>query len=517
MKYFKFLVAAIIGLLLPLSSAYAFFSAHGDWGSITVNTRLRQYLSVNLSDPFPADNHDDRWGVSMVRTGASLFVDGDLKGVGFHVLGRLVREQSTGYLNRLQAHGADLGGSLPRDFYDQNELREWYVDVPLTLLGIPLGHGSKLRVGKQQVAFGNTDFFHVLDQVNGFDYTWRSFLVGENEEIRKPLFMANLIVNLPQFNGQAQFLLIPGAGFNRERDYGNNYDIFGGRWANQPYKAVDFIDGGGAALVPYNYESRDADTRDPGYAFRWNGHFGGSNYSLVYLHQHNGDPVFNSKTNPWKQTPKGVLGDAIYPFVDIIGVTANTFIGGWLDAVLSTEIGYTFDKPYNIGTNPVPCAGGIPGLCGIQTEDTLQAVLRIDKQLRFLEGILKTRTTPFFSLQVFETWVPGLKAKDGLVSLAGYAAPLTPHQTILTGILSWSYMNASINPGLAGGVDLTHGGSAFFIPSIDFHFGNHWRIKVEADLFFSEGNKITGDSSDTYLLDYFDNNNQFMTRITYQF
>src|SRR5699024_9410615 len=142
---------------------------------------------------------------------------------------------------------------------------------------------------------GNTDFFHVLDAVEGFDYTWRSFLDPANAEIRKPLIMANLMINIPELQGQAQFLVIPGAPVNRRRDFGNTYDIFGGRWANQPYKAVDFIHAGdghpAGALVPYNYRSEDADTRDIAGGFRWSGRVGGSNYSLVYLYQHNPDPV----------------------------------------------------------------------------------------------------------------------------------------------------------------------------------------------------------------------------------
>jgi hypothetical protein len=522
MKYkARFLLIVLMAVMLPLGSASAALSLRGDWGKVALTGWFREYLSMNLQNPFPADHHNDRWDLSMARTSIQLYLDGSLGKVKFHAIGRVTREIETSYLHRLHINGADLNGRLVSQCcgrgYRENQLRELYVSVPLGLLGLPFKHGSTLKIGKQQVAFGNTDFFHVLDVVQGFDYTWRSFLVPSNEEIRKPLVMANLILNIPKWKGQAQFLLIPGR-LNNKRSFGNTYDIFGGRWANQPYKAVDFIHAGSnhPPLVPYNYHSRGADTDSFAGAVRWNGHFAGSNYSVAYIHQHNDDPVFNSALHPYRQAPNGALGATIYPFVDILGGTFNTYLA-WPNIVLSGEIAYTFNKPYNVGSDGSVCPGGIPGLCGITTKDTVQGVLRVDKSLRALEDLLHTHGPPFFSLQLFDTWIPGLKGSDDIVDLAGFSANADENHTILTAILTLNYLHNKVNPGISGGADLTYGGG-FLIPNVSFKYGNHWRLKLEADLFFPNGsNKLGGDSSDTHIFGYFANNDQLFARLTYQF
>ena len=517
MATFKKKLAVVLGALLlsPGLVSATDLSVEGDWGHLNFSGWGREYISANLQNAFPAGGANTRGQLSMARSSVQIWADGKIGAVGVHAIARLTREIETPYLRRLDNAGANLGGTLAHDQYssDRDALRELYFNIPLPALGAR----SSLQVGKQQVAFGNTDFFHVLDAVNGFDFTWRTFLVPENEDIRKPLVMANLMINIPKLDGQAQFLVIPGS-VNRGDDFGNDYDLFGGRWANQPFKAVDFIHAGNEhpALVPYNYRSQGADTNKVAGGFRWSGRVGGSNYSFVALRQHNGDPVINSASNPYKQQPIGLLGDTIFPFVNIIGLTGNTY-AKWADAVFSTEIGYTFDKPYNMGTDPSQCAGNIPGLCGVKTKNTMQMVVRMDKSLNWAQPLLKTFAPPFFSLQAFDTYVPGLTRSDDIVDLVGFTARKAKHTTILTAILGLNYRNNTIQPGLAGGIDLTNGGG-FLVPNITFAPGNHWRIRLEADLFFPKGsNELGGDSSDTHLFGYFKNNNQLFVRVGYQF
>ena len=108
------------------------------------------------------------------------------------------------------------------------------------------------------------------------------------------------------------------------------------------------------------------------------------------------------------------------------------------------------------------------------------------------------------------------------------------------------YKNKSINPFLAAGTDLTNGGG-FLFPSCEFTMGNHWRLRLEADFFFSahtkdmnrlgeSGNGALGDAlvnlglaevgwnniqSDheqrSTFFGYFDHADQFMIRLTYLF
>jgi len=123
-------------------------------------------------------------------------------------------------------------------------------------------------------------------------------------------------------------------------------------------------------------------------------------------------------------------------------------------------------------------------------------------------------------------------------------------ETMVTGVLNLNYLNQRINPTLAGGWDASYGG-LFFFPSVEFAYGDHWRLRLEADFFFPSGAKdpatvnesyldlipLTGDASggpygrgswwalgnmginenSTSFLGYFANNDQFLIRLTYQF
>ena len=44
----------------------------------------------------------------------------------------------------------------------------------------------------------------------------------------------------------------------------------------------------------------------------------------------------------------------------------------------------------------------------------------------------------------------------------------------------------TINPSFVAGTDLTKGGG-FAIPAVEFVYGDDWRLKVEADLWWNDG------------------------------
>ena len=108
---------------------------------------------------------------------------------------------------------------------------------------------SALELGKQQVVWGETDFFQSLDVIHGYDMRIRSFLEPENEDVRKPLWMVNLMERFDSVDGTLQLLYIPGR-MNRASDRGNSYDLEGGRWANNPNKGITFESATFGADVP---------------------------------------------------------------------------------------------------------------------------------------------------------------------------------------------------------------------------------------------------------------------------
>ena len=75
------------------------------------------------------------------------------------------------------------GLRLPEFRDDHRWLRELYVDATL-----PLGNGDEInfRVGRQQVVWGRTDLFRVLDQINPIDFSIQN-IYEEFEDSRIPL------------------------------------------------------------------------------------------------------------------------------------------------------------------------------------------------------------------------------------------------------------------------------------------------------------------------------------------
>lgn len=466
--------------------------------SFNLSGYARAWVSMNLEDQpeLEAVDKHSAGKLSMVRGSMLVNADARTGPVKWKAIGRVDREYKTNYLRDLQelrkTNGTDQGGSESiTDNYNQGELREFWAEVPI-------GDRITIKAGKQQLVWGESDFFHAMDLVHGYDLSWRLFLEGENEEWRKPLILVSTKIRVPEANGLLQAYVRPG--LDRCQDIGNTYDIRGGRWFFQPYRGFDLT-----AVTAKDCEHPDGDYDDVTGGVRWQGEALGLSYSLAWLTTYSADPVANSASHPYQKAPKGSLFDLIHPRIDVFGATASGY-SETLDAVLSAEVAYTKDQPFNIGT------GAAIGLNGIKKKDTVTTMVRIDKNLKF-ENLLGTSRPSFSSIQLFDTWVQNFKQSDDLVRLFAYGSGLTEHNTILTAFTTLNYRNDTINPGFAIGFDLSHGGG-FAIPSVSFTLNDKWLAKVEADIFWANG-KTGVDRSQ--LFGYFANSSQLMFRLTRQF
>lgn len=510
---------------------------------------LRGHLSMNLQNPYLADPTKDgapkgdyKYDLSMVRGTAKLNLFKDFGNSKFNISVRGSQEVETSYLKALQTvadqyAATDLFSNRTRssvdlmdDVYDKLQLREfwWQSDV------LP---GTTVKLGKQQVVWGETDFFQSLDVIHGYDFRWRSFLEAENEELRKPLWMANLVQRFDAVEGSLQFIYIPGR-MNPANQRGNSYDVEGGRWANTPNRGITFAAAPFGADVPYNYDHSHADMDDDAFGLRWKAVAGKWEYSLGWFQGPSQVPVINpNPDNPlgvgnassgrtflgawhgeYRSDRSSTVGELIFPQINVFGATANRYLES-LDSVFSVEASYIPDNAYNVGVQAGEVGGCafFPGFCGVLERDTVKLMLRMDKQVN-LTSFLKTSRPSFLSVQLFDTWILDYDRKDEIVNLAGFSGRAKEHSTLLTAILAMNYRSDRINPTLAVGADLSYGGG-FVIPSVEFAYGNHWRVKAEADLFFnrtSQKRALTG-FNDTNLFGYFAGNDQLSVRVTYQF
>lgn len=518
----------------------------GDVDVGTITGYLREQASWNLDnqpDLGPnGEKIDGRGDLSMLRSTLQLqYVNSNLPyDMQLTVIGRLVRESKTSYLDTLDKNRKAYAGFLGQQADDlmshynsnKNSLREWYLDMPLS-------ENVKLRIGKQQVVWGETDLLQALDIVNPRDLTWRALFEPEDEEWRKPQIMAKLDIKVEDAKGNLELVYRPG--WDSADNVGNTLDVFGGRWAAQGAR-------GYYNPIPYNKYHPDGDYKDASYGFRWTGVAGEQNigYSLAYYHTLSGNPVLNVKFpgapagpfGPFPVAPitpyKGSIGsnafqafgpgsglEFILPEVDIIGGSLNAFVEP-LDLVFRTEAAVTLNKPYNAES---PFFG--KELPTIMEKDTVNFMVGFDKQLPQTQDWLGTDSPAFWTVQIFDQWIPNFDKKDKLMDGAnGTISNLKEHSITAVTSFSTSYNNNTVQPGIIFVNDTSNGGGVI-IPNVNLLYGNHWRLRLDAPIFYKAFDACTVDPSVTpqaangsyctHIFGSYNNSSQFSARLTYQF
>ncbi len=452
---------------------------------------VRHYMSFNLNN-VPETAGNDAGKMSMNRLSLLTQLKGPIGPANLTLIGRLSREQMTSYLKDLQSLARQT--SPQTDFaskYDENEIREFYLDMPI-------GDRIKLRVGKQQVVWGETDFFQAMDVVHGYDYSWRSFLEPENEEWRKPLILGNAQIAVPELRGNLQLLVRPG--LDRARDVGNTFDMFGGRWAQNGSRGFNLNDNNVALThfeLPVDFHHKDGDTDKAHYGGRWMGTIGANKdlaYSLNYYHTQAQNPVVF-------QDPTAPIGLAfIFPTIDIYGGTLSGKIPlDFLDTIFRAEVAYVPNQPLNNAA------------LDVVKKDAVRSMFGLDTNLR-LERILGTCNASMLSLQIFDTFITDYKASQQINTAFG--SRQKEHETLLTGIFTLPYASDSIRGQLVAVQDLSSNGG-IVAPSIEFMMGPSWRVKLEGDIFY--GGKRNDAGNQASMFGSFAHSSQVMSRVTYQF
>lgn len=477
---------------------------------------VRAELSVNAKDWQDTPGYKDQGKVSMARTSLRLNMDYKASdAINFVVKARASQELKTPFLRHLQQMGANsYDKHSVMDLYNDVALREWYVDYKAS-------DRVKFRLGKQQIVWGESDFFVANDLAQGYDNVWRSFLEPANEELRKGNFALKANIDVPELNGGIEAFVRPG--WDRKRDIGTEIDIYGGRWSSQPTAGLDFRN-----IDPYAWNNSKADIHSKTGGLRWSGIAGDTNYSVSMMRTFYNAPILNpsatfmgapSGAKPiGSTTTAGMAGEIIYPLVNVFGATASRY-SDMADAVFSAEVAYIKNAPFNYAaaTPSVMSQAIAPGFDGWKTKNVVASMVRMDKNFAFTQRFLGTEKPMFFSLQLFDKWIRNFDQNESLLYSVGWGGKLKRHNTLLTTIFDLSYDNGRIHPQLVLGSDVTNGGG-FFVPSVTTQFGKNLRWKVEYDGFWDSGYRKPGAiKDDTTLFGYFHKRDQIYTSLTYLF
>ena len=250
------------------------------------------------------------------------------------------------------------------------ELRELYLDIPV--------RDWLLRIGKQQVVWGQADGLKVLDVVN--PQTFREFVLDAFEDSRTPLWMANL--EGPFVAGSdLQLLWIPDPTYHE-------FPEPGARFAFSLPKPPP-----GVALVvdepdpPPRWHGKNSDV-----GARLSAFWRGWDLALYYLYRYDDFPVLARTIEVGPMGPQ-VRITPRYERTHLAGASTSSAFG---DFTFRSEMGYTTRRFFSVDD--------LDDLDGVAPSGELSYVIGLD-----WSGLSET----LLSGQVFQSWVtngvPGLR------------------------------------------------------------------------------------------------------------
>jgi len=392
---------------------------------------------------------------------------------------------------------------LPRSTRDalkySNDLREAYVD--LNFAAIPL----HLRLGKQQIVWGETDFFRMLDRVNSLDLTWH--LIWETEaqhgwdQLRVPYWMARAIYDLPNLGPVTETFVEgfwnPGDWIPAKRQYSPDSpwsipfrDPTAGIFPNGPQRSVTFRQG--------DYSRNPGENSQVG--VRVGGFVGGAQMTLNYFYQRwAGDDgsaaaIFRADPDPTSASAAIAAGmlpaEYIAPYVHTVGFSANYFDDTWTDAVFKTETIYDFGIPFANADKPSPV---LPtSLFGVSKRDMWKGMIGFDRPT-WIRPLNRTATWLLLG-QMFwhhlidnERFIPGVQ--KGFVGPSGPAlAPLRPSGKPIDTVRDWEllfslsattfYGGGTVVPQLSYILDPLNSFNMLVFWSLDYYVTNELIVNV---------------------------------------
>jgi hypothetical protein len=401
-----------------------------------------------------------------------------------------------------------------RDYMDKNEddlrfpefndkldfIREIYLDATIAYdSGDELG----FRVGRQQVVWGRTDLFRVLDVINPVDFS-RHNIYDELEDIRIPMGIFNVEYRsgpsgpFEDLNFQAIWKFEDFRPNNLGQG-GEPYAILG---AGNFFRAMkncwdngctvwNFPDTGLAVEFPAhalgirraNVPDR-SDEQDVG--FRIEGVFKGVGFSLNMLRYTSqmpslrggipGDNPFTPATES-QFHPYALAFDIDFPRLTMVGASAD-FYSEAMKTAIRVEVSHTSGEEF-----PNTLRERL-----FSESDVVRWVIGLDRPT-FIPFLNKGRAF-LLSLQVFGQHILDHELQQvsaqGLPTFSEVGMVDWDDNYIATFLFQGNYMNDRLTPQILTAYDFG-ADSGVISPSVDWKINNHWRLTAALNMKFGDG------------------------------
>lgn len=450
-------------------------------------------------------NHGDKLGqLSMFRNTLQLEADWlPVDWIGLHAIFRGVRslriradkdaqppdpKKYDVYTGRWVEKSEDeIIGFVHDKYYTETDIRELYLDIqPIDWLFF--------RVGRQQVSWGETGQYRLLDVVNPLDSTWHFGALESFEDQRIPLWMLKTQIDVSPLEGALEMIWIPMLD-PPERTVTIPL-TFVGAWGLPPPKQVLL---GKYHRKVFMYPENDVENSRLG--VRWKGEIGPYlTYTLAYMYTH----ILSPPIPYYMLAPTDGRGFEVYlgfPRAHVAGLSMETALPHPITLNIKFEAAFEPDRTYPVSSLKAPKA-----LIDVKDKDGTLTAVRMDfdnpkkKVLSYALTFqrptairwLNPEQTTMFVLQFMHTWITDFKSSDMIVEIPGYdTVKAHEHVFRFIGAVFTSYLHGKLNPKIVGayimakdvGGDVIDQGG-FVSAQLGFVFGNHFRATLAVNQFF---------------------------------
>jgi hypothetical protein len=380
-------------------------------------------------------------------------------------------------------------------FYNTAELREFYVDAFLT-------NWLSFRIGRQQVTWGETGQFRLLDVINPVDGSWHFGPVESFKDTRVPLWIVKALVEFPSIDHDLEIVWVPmlDKPENLVSTLASQYGAWGVPYTNDP---AGFTIDNKYFLFPRNTVENSR------IGFRWKGSIGSQfSYSLVYYYTHQFAAIplyYDLKPLPGGGFNSSQLQDIYigFPRQHIAGFSADYTLEYPIGGVLRVEAAIEPNR-----TIPVNTAAS--QYKNMDPNNPLRYYFDNPQKLVLSYAVVYTRPTIIrflnptanitFNLQFMHTVIPDLSdvEKQLLVEAPGYNSYTIKQHSMTVSVAAFtSYLNGFINPKVIVAVlppyKEGYGLSGFVSAEVGFRFGDYWRVNLLVlDIFGTNAYKDLG-------------------------
>lgn len=484
------------GVFVPLLSD--FFKAHENEAFIRTSSDIWTDQACDpVASPqkpcYPRDHGQEPGSLSMLRATAQLEADWAAhEAVNVHAILRGVRSLATDADAYAQTPVFD--GSLSpqqrreqaqkfvlENYYQEFDLRELYLDVfPADWLSF--------RIGRQQVTWGETGQFRLLDVINPERTTWHFGSLESFEDTRIPLWIIKGLWEFPSIDHSLEIVWVPG--IDRPEDMVTTPLTFVGAWG-VPYTNTPspFVIKEKIFMYPEN------DIEDVmRIGLRWKGNLGTSlTYTLMYYYTHQVSPpipmFFEMGRDPLGRYDSNNM-ERLYlgfPRQHIAGFSLDFTLENPIGAAIKLEAAVEPNRmfPQTSTTYKKTCDMDA-GMCWFDNPRHLAINYALVVMRPTMIRWLNPTQNFMMVFQFMHTMVPGITREEEslLVEVPGINEYTVPKWTSMKFVFATYtyYFNGLLTPKLV--VAYVYPDSAFISASLAVRLGDHWRVLLAVNDFF---------------------------------